>query len=308
MEKSVPRISKLKQFAFDRTPQLVFFMILVLWFSAWVLGFSWEQLRTKTEQPINDIFLSVNTLFAGLAFFGIIWTSFTQYKDLKETKSLMASTAEASKSMAEASVRMAKHADEKTVLDFFQTYCSEYFQTVKDRSMNVLIASVRSSQYGDYLVSRLFAAGQLQTPSESFHAKVAEIPGWATQKEFLANERHDRYKLDELINFFSLLIGLGNAKDIINGCDFSYSWWRPLLWMIAIEQERRFLENEEVRTYATGLYLQNVVRRLDNIYNFKPFANYEDAWTFILNHPKIVEYGIDPVYTARHIQFAAVAI
>ena len=307
MEASPTRFSKFKQYAFDHTPILVFLTISALWGTAWILGFSWEHLRTATEQPLNDIFLSVNTLFAGLAFFGIIWTSFTQYKDLKESKALMASTAEANKSMAEASVRMAKHADEKTVLDLFQTYCSEYFQTVKDRSMNVLIASVRSRQYGDYLVSRLFVAGQLKPPDEAFHFKVASIPGWDTLDGFLAKERHDRYKLDELINFFSLLVGLSNAKEIINGCDFSYSWWRPLLWMLAVEQQRRFHENAEVRTYATGLYLQNVVRKLDEIYDFEPFATYEEAWAFILHHPKVVEYGLDPEHLTRDSQPGAVS-
>lgn len=294
------RFLRVKEYAFDHTPHLVFLIISVLWGAAWIIGFKWDLLKTRTEQPLNDIFLSVNTLFAGLAFFGIIWTSFTQYKDLKESRALMAATATANSSMADASLRMAKHADERTVLDLFQTYCSEYFQTVKDRSMNVLIASVKSRQYGEYLVSRLFVVGQLEPPDEIYHIKVAGIPGWDTSKGFSENERHDRYKLDELINFFSLLVGLTNAKDIINGCDFSYSWWRPLLWMVAIEQEKRFNENEEVRTYSTGLYLQNVVRKLDQIYNFKTFNTYDEAWTFILSHPKIIGYGIDPEYLVHH--------
>ena len=303
------RYGRAKQYAFDHTPAIVFLTISALWGAAWVLGFTWDLLKTRTEQPLNDIFLSVNTLFAGLAFFGIIWTSFTQYKDLKESKALMASTAAANKSMAETSERMAetseriaKHADEKTVLDLFQTYCSEYFQTVKDRSMNVLIASVRCRHYGEYLVSRLFVGGQLKPPGEEFQPMLVGIPGWETREGFLANERHDRYKLDELINFFSLLVGLSDAGNAIKRCDFSYSWWRPLLWMIAIEQERRFNENYDAKFYSTGLYLRDVVITLDKVYKLEPFPSDDHVWAFILGHPKIREYGIDPAYFEAHRQ------
>lgn len=270
-----------------------------------MIGFRPELLKSITAQPLNDIFLSVNTLFAGLASFGIIWSSFTQYQDLKESKKLIKETAEANSAMARASERMARHSDEKTVLDLFQTYCSEYFQSVKDRSMNVLIGSVRSKEYGEYVVSRLFVAGQLPVPVNECHAKLRGIPGWDQRDDFLKNERHDRYKLDELINFFSLLVGLGNAKDVISGCDFSYSWWRPLLWMLAIEQQKRYDSNEIVRKYATGLYLQKVVRQLDVIYGFVPFESYADAWSFILNHPKILGYEIDRRYFADNAEVGA---
>jgi hypothetical protein len=74
--------------------------------------------------------------------------------------------------------------------------------------------------------------------------------------------------------------------------------------MLAVEQEKRFNANEEVRAYATGLYLQNVVRKLDEIYDFKPFATYDEAWAFILRHPKMVEYVIDPEYFIDHPQAA----
>ena len=283
---------------FRFVPHMVFSGIIALWVLAWWVGFKPDFLKPITSQPLNDIFLSVNTLFAGLAFFGIIWTSFTQYQDLKESKKLIKETAEANSAMARASERMAKHSDEKTVFDLFQTYCSEYFQTVKDRSMNVLIASVRSKEYGEFVVSRLFVAEQLPLPAANCHRWLRNIPGWDQYDDFLENERKDRYKLDELINFFSLLVGLSNAKEVIGHCDFSYSWWRPLLWMLAIEQKHRYDTNAIVRKYSTGLYLQEVVRKLDLIYGFVPFESRKEAWAFIVSHPKIVGYGIDQGYIA----------
>jgi hypothetical protein len=280
----------------DYTPHLVFFGIFALWLFAWFIGFRPQLLKSITAQPLNDIFLSVNTLFAGLAFFGIIWTSFTQYKDLKESKKLMRETAVANGAMASASERMAAHADEKMVLDLFQTYCSEYFQGVKDRSMNVLIASVRSQEYGAYVVSRFSVASQVTEPDPACFSKFVDIKGWGDWNEFLKNERPDRYKLDELINFFSLLVGISNAKDVIRGCDFSYSWWRPLLWMLAVEQELLYHANEQIRLYSTGRALNRIVKRLDAIYGFKSFRSYAETWAYISAHPKVVSYGLDPKY------------
>lgn len=277
-------------------PHLVFFGILALWLCAWFIGFRPELLKSVTAQPLNDIFLSVNTLFAGLAFFGIILTSFSQYQDLKESKKLIRETAMANSAMARASERMAAHADEKTVLDLFQIYCSEYFQGVKDRSMNVLIASVRSQEYGAYVVSRFSVASQVTKLDQACFIKFGDIKGWGDWDEFLKNERPDRYKLDELINFFSLLVGISNAKDVIRGCDFSYSWWRPLFWMLAVEQELLYHSNEQIRRYSTGRPLNRIVKRLDAIYNFEPFQSYAETWAYISTHPKVLSYGLDPKY------------
>lgn len=75
-----------------------------------------------------------------------------------------------------------------------------------------------------------------------------------TADDLIIQEQHHRYKLDELINFFTLLTGRDNVREIILRCDFSYSWWRPLFGMIASRQERRINEYPRVRAYATHLY------------------------------------------------------
>lgn len=274
---------------FRYTPHLVFAFIFFAWTVAWLIAFRTEALKSVTSQPLNDIFLSVNTLFAGLAFFGIIWTSVTQYLDQKESKKLIRETAAANSKLAD-------HADEKAVLDLFQTYCSEYFQSVKNRSMNVLIASVRSSQYGAYVVSRFSVAGQKPLPPKSCFEMLGKIDSWDNWDKFEKIELHDRYKLDELINFFSLLVGMSNAKDVIKGCDFSYAWWRPLLWMLATQLEHLYYADPEVRKYSVGRNLNRVVKGLDKIYDCQPFANAQEAWIYIIGHPKIKAYGLDPEY------------
>lgn len=104
--------------------------------------------------------------------------------------------------------------------------------------------------------------------------------------------------MDELINFFTLLVGLGNSREAIARCDFSYSWWRPLLWMIAVQQEKRYAASESVRKYATPLYLKDVVQGLDEIYGMVPFSTDPAMWDFFVNHPKVISYGLDEKYNA----------
>ena len=66
--------------------------------------------------------------------------------------------------------------------------------------------------------------------------------------------------------------------------------------MIASQQERRFLENPRVRAYATPLYFIKVVKKLDEIYGFQPFPSDAEMWDFIINHPKIKSYHLDPLH------------
>ncbi|MCE8027021.1 MULTISPECIES: hypothetical protein [Halomonadaceae] len=275
---------------------VVFSLIFGVWLGAWYFGVQ-PLMRDFSPQPISDIFSSINALFAGLAFGGVILTIFLQIKELQETRDELAKTASANHSMAQANLAMAVHANEKSVLDLFQVYCSEYFQQVKDSSMSVLIPCVASRKYCEFVVSRFFVADQLPFPEESWD-KIKRVTYCKTYDEFRSEEQRYRYKLDELINYFTLLAGQSNSSEVIRKCDFSYSWWRPLFWMLALLQEDRYEQNEEVRKYATPLYLRAVVEKLDSVYGFEPFANAEEAWQYILNHPKVKSYGVDELYSS----------
>lgn len=274
---------------------IVFALIVGIWIGAWYFGMQ-PLMKQYTPQPLADIFSSVNALFAGLAFGGVILTIYLQIKELQETREELSKTADANKTMAEANLSLATHANEKSVLDLFQIYCSDYFQQVKDSSMSVLIPCVASKEYCRFVVSRFFVAEQLPFP-ESCWEKVRHVSYCDDLEKFKAEEQRYRYKLDELINFLTLLSGQSNSHEVIRKCDFSYSWWRPLLWMIAIQQRERYEANAAIRKYATPLYLEDVVRKLDDIYGFVAFTTDKEAWEFIYGHPKIQSYGLDPEYS-----------
>jgi hypothetical protein len=265
-----------------------------MWIAALYLGLR-PWVKAYTTQPVSDALNGINALFAGIAVAGVILTLLLQMHEAKVMGAELEKTAQANLEMVKANVKMATHADERAVLDLFQTYCSEYFQGVKDSSMSVLIPCVASKEYCDYVVSRLFVADQLPLPPDCWQ-KVSSVTRSKSFDEFVRQEQRDRYKLDELINFFTLLVGLSNSREAIARCDFSYSWWRPLLWMLAIQQEKRYAASETVRKYATPLYLKRVVRGLDEIYGMVPFSTDREMWDFFVNHPKIMSHRLDEKY------------
>lgn len=264
-------------------------MILGLWLGAWYIGTQPTILKNFTNQPIADLFSSVNALFAGFAFCGVILTVYLQIQELQDTRVVLDETAKANKASAD-------YAKENAILELFRTYCSEYFQDVKNSSMNVLIPAMASREYFSFLVSRFFVAEQQELNVSSWEL-IKEVSYYQNFEEFKVGEQNDRYKLDELINFFTILAYQKDASDVIGRCDFSYSWWRPMFWMIAIAQNSRYLDYEKIRIYGTKPYLSEVVKRLDLAYNLKPIKDVQELIDLIKDHPKLVEkYKLDPLH------------
>ncbi|WP_110642584.1 hypothetical protein [Salinicola sp. CPA57] len=274
---------------------IVFALIFGVWLGAWYFGVQ-PSMKEITEQPLSDVFNSVNALFAGCAFGGVILTIYLQLKELQDTREELAKTATANHDMAIANLKMAAHANEKSVLDLFQVYCSDYFQTVKDSSMSVLIPAVACRGYCEFVVSRFFVAEQLPFPEGCWN-KVSNASYCESLEEFKKEEQRYRYKLDELLNFFTLLSGQSNSDEVIRRCDFSYSWWRPLFWMLTLIQRERFESSDKIQKYSTPLFLESMVKDLDRIYGFSAFESDEEAWSYILNHPKVLTYGVDPAWS-----------
>lgn len=243
-------------------------------------------MRTFTSQPLADVFSSINALFAGFAFCGVILTVYLQIQELQDTREVLSETAKANKTTAD-------YAKESAIVDLFQTYCSEYFQGVKNSSMNVLIPAMASRGYFEYVISRFFVAGQLQLSTKDWE-RIGLVTRCKDFEEFKVKEQEDRYKLDELINFFTILAYQKDAGDVIARCDFSYSWWRPMFWMIAYGQEIRFEGNEQVKKYGTPLYFKDVVKKLDEAYKCEPIQNLSDVIDLIRDHPKLCkQYHLD---------------
>lgn len=255
-------------------------LICGIWIGAWfVASQDISIIKKLTTQPLSDVFNSVNALFAGLAFGGVIITIYLQIGELQDTRRELKSTAEANQ-------KMAHRADEKFILDLFQTYCSEYFQTVKNDSQKVLFSCVASKKYCDFLVSRLFAAEALSFPKEDSN-KIYNIMGAKEFTELIKIDQKSRYKFDEIINFFTVLSGDNSTTLMIKRCDFSYSFWRPLFWLVAINQHDRYVENEEIQKYCVEPTFLLVVKKMDLIYDFIPFECNKEFWEYFIEHPKI---------------------
>lgn len=255
-------------------------LICGIWIGAWfVAGQEVSIIKKLTTQPLSDVFNSVNALFAGLAFGGVIITIYLQLGELKDTRRELQSTAEANQ-------KMAHRADEKFILELFQTYCSDYFQTVKNDSQKVLFSCVASKKYCNFLVSRLFAAGALPFPKEDAN-KIYHIMGAKELPELIQIDQKTRYKFDEIINFFTVLSGDESTTLMIKRCDFSYSFWRPLFWLVAISQHDRYTESTEIQKYCVEPTFLHVVKKMDCIYGFNPFECNKDFWDYFVEHPKI---------------------
>ncbi|QPO12687.1 hypothetical protein IT893_03970 [Thalassospira sp. A40-3] len=264
------------------------------WIGAWVVGWYPELLLDgKTSQPLADAFGSVNALFAGLAFAGVIYTVYVQIIELRATRIELQHTATANSEMA-------KSANENVVFNMFQTYCSEYFQTVKDHSMTVMSAGLSSAAYHEYLVSRLVPVRQKNFPHGCWDEIVENNPRFAdfhpTEKDFKDHERDKRYKFDELINFFTMLSRQGKAYEVVKSCDFSYSWWRAYMWLIAFDYEERYQQVDNAKDYLTKIDFIGVVRELDKFYGLKSFKSKDDLKKHLGNDDVVKKFNIAPAH------------
>lgn len=262
----------------------VIFMILGIWIGAWFFSLT-PAIGQLTNQPVNDVFNSINALFAGLAFGGVIITVYLQIEELKDTREELSRTSEANQMMAADS-------KEKAVLDLYQTFCSEYFQTIKTYSMKVLIGCVKDKNYCDFVVSRLFVTDQLPF-DEGYYDSLNDIFQCESLEEFKKEEQKGRFKLDELVNFFSILTFKVNSREIIKNCDFFYAWWRPLFWLVAITQKSWYEQNPAIKNFHNDINFLRIAEKLDLIYEAGNFKSNAEALNFVKMHPKIISYGWD---------------
>lgn len=278
-------------------------VVLLLWTIAWVASVA-GPLRTISQQAVGDTFNSLNALFAGLAFVGVLTTIVFQLFDQAEAAAKLKEASDANKLASDAS-RMAVEsarktmdaATDKAVLDMFQTFCSPYFQEVKSASHAVLINCMVSRRYRDFVVSRLFVVDQLEMDEElkAWLVGKRQADESADVDGNLSKERMQRYKLDELMNFFSLLSVQHCNDEIVTRCDFAYPWWRPLFWEIALTQRERYDASANIKTYCKPepRFLETVVA-LDKLYGYEPFADRAQLEEHLAAHPKIQAYRQGP--------------
>jgi len=258
----------------------------------WVGGWLFSDFNIITKQPVSDIFGSLSALFGGLAFSGVVISIYMQLDELAETREELAST-------AKSNLIVANEAKEKAILELYHTYCSERFQTIKTSSFKILISAIQNKDYADFMISRFFVVSSFKLTEKI----ASNLPIYSDDlkvgfNNFKEKEQFDRFRLDELINFFILLSNKESSKEVIKNCDFFYDWWRPLFWFVAGLQDEYYHkeENSLVREYSKEHYLRRVVEKLDNIYGHKSPKNNQEIWKYILKHPKVISYNIDNRY------------
>jgi len=270
----------------------IIIMIGLIIFGIWIGGWIVSDTKDFVTQPTGDVFNSIGALFGGLAFGGVILTIKMQLDELEETREELAKT-------AQANYTIANEAREKAILELYQTYCSERFQIIKTSSFNTIISAIQNKQYCEFMISRFFVISNKELTEEI----AKKLPIYKKEynisfDEFKAKEQFDRFRLDELINFFTLLANKESSKDVIKNCDFFYDWWRPLFWFISELQLEYYNTNKNIQMYSKEPYLRSVVLKLDEIYEHKPFQRSKDIWEYILKHPKIQSYNIDVKYNS----------
>ena len=258
---------------------LVIFFIFLVWLAAYPLASSLPQ--NTFQEPLNSSYNALNVLFTALAFGGVVITLIFQAHEARNARN---------------------EAIERSILEMFQILTSEEFQAKKNAAFRVLIAAIKSRDYGEYVASKLFPVDQLSFPTSSEVRRIVCDLDSAKQKamdpqSFDHLERHDRLKLDDMMNFFSMLAQRESSRSIVNHVDFAYDWWRPALMLIAQLQKERMDARPKIRELCKNRLLNEIIWSLDKAYGHDPIKNDEAVWKYLQTHPLLSErFVLDPRY------------
>lgn len=261
---------------------LVILFIVFIWLATYPLAL---QLPSNTfQEPLSSTYNVLNVLFTALAFGGVIITLVFQAEEAKKARN---------------------EAIERSILEMFQILTSADFQATKNSAFRVLIAAIRNEDYGEYVASRLFAVDELPFPSGSEVKKILDElddmkSNAADAKTYEGLERHDRLKLDDMMNFFSMLAQRESSKSIVNHVDFAYDWWRPALMLIAQLQKERKDTNRKIQELCKNRLLNEIIWSLDQVYGHEPIKDDKAVWAYLCSHPLLNErFKLDSRYKER---------
>lgn len=258
---------------------LVILCILFVWGAAYPLASSLPQ--NTFQEPLNSSYNALNVLFTALAFGGVIITLIFQAHEAKNARN---------------------EGVERSILEMFQILTSEEFQATKNSAFRVLIAAIKSREYGEYVASKLFSVNQLPLPKNAVVEKILCEMDSAKQtatdpQAFEHLERHDRLKLDDMMNFFSMLAQRESSKSIVHHVDFAYDWWRPALMLIAQLQKERRDTHPKIRELCKNRLLHEIIWSLDKVYGHEPIKDDKAVWSYLQSHPLLMErFELDPHY------------
>lgn len=237
------------------------------------------------QEPLSSSYNVLNVLFTALAFGGVIITLIFQAQEAKNSRS---------------------EAVERSILEMFQILTSAEFQATKNAAFRVLIAAIQNRAYGEYVASKLFAVDQLTMPdNEVVRQMLCELDNEkraADAQTFEHLERHDRLKLDDMLNFFSMLAQRGSSKSIVDHVDCAYDWWRPALILIAQLQKERKDAHPKIQAFCKNRLINEIVWSLDTVYGYEPIKGDRAVWAYLSTHPLLSErFKLDPAYGAASL-------
>lgn len=246
---------------------LVILCILVIWGATYPLAMSLPENTFK--EPLSSSYNVLNVLFTALAFGGVIITLIFQAQQASQAR---------------------LEAVERSILEMFQILTSAEFQATKNAAYRVLIAAIRNRDYGEYVASKLFAVEQLPYPrTDAVRQTLCELDpekqAAVDEQAFEYLERHDRLKLDDMMNFFSMLAQRQSSESIVNHVDFAYDWWRPALLVIAQLQKERKDGNKHIQALCKNRLVIDIVAALDLVYGHEPLQEDQAVWAYIASHP-----------------------
>lgn len=260
------------------TALLVILLIIAIWGAAYPIAMRLPQ--NTFQEPLNSSYNVLNVLFTALAFGGVIITLIFQAHEAKSARN---------------------ETVERSILEMFQILTSAEFQATKNSAFRVLIATIKNRDYGEYVASKLFAVDQLPFPdNEKVKYTLRELDT-AKQTDdpqaFEHLERHDRLKLDDMMNFFSMLAQRESSKSIVNHVDFAYDWWRPALMLVAQLQKERRDTHPKIQALCKNRLLQDIIWSLDRVYGHESIMSDKAVWTYLSEHPLLKErFGLDQRY------------
>ena len=257
---------------------LVILLIIAVWGTAYPIATRLPQ--NTFQEPLNSSYNVLNVLFTALAFGGVIITLIFQAHEAKSARN---------------------EAVERSILEMFQILTSAEFQATKDAAFRVLIAAIKNRDYGEYVASKLFAVDQLTFPANQDVKDTLRALDTAKQTDdvqaFEHLERHDRLKLDDMVNFFSMLAQRESSKSIVNHVDFAYDWWRPALMLVAQLQKERRDTHPKIQALCKNRLLQDIIWSLDRVYGHEPIVGDKAVWAYLCEHPLLKErFGLDRRY------------
>lgn len=257
---------------------LVILLIIAIWAAAYPIAIRLPQ--NTFQEPLNSSYNVLNVLFTALAFGGVIITLIFQANEAKSARN---------------------ETVERSILDMFQILTSAEFQATKNSAFRVLIAAIKNRDYGEYVASKLFAVDQLPFPDNEKVKDTLRELDTAKQthdaRAFEHLERHDRLKLDDMMNFFSMLAQRQSSKSIVTHVDFAYDWWRPALMLVAQLQKERRDTHSKIQALCKNRLLKDIIWSLDRVYGHEPVMGDKAVWTYLSEHPLLKErFELDQRY------------